>query len=213
MSTRSPYGRIEKSIAAHDAGTVYERWLYGRRLVCDPSATDQAGSLRPGKLAELVEAASRAGVRLSEEEILGRLRAARAYPAESQIRRALAACGAWDVLTELGFPEYDAEPGELPYDPRTAGEKLQQAERQLALGEPDQLALFELFPEDRFSELSSLADLAKYAAESADITRRFRDRDDRRAGYLASLVDAADGDMSATWAEAQAALDAKDGRP
>jgi hypothetical protein len=209
--TFSSYRSLERQIAAADAGTIYQRWEYGRRLVCDSSATTPAGDLRPGKMAELVEAASRAGVRLSEEEILGRLQAARAYPCESQIRRALSACGAWDALIDAGFPEHEAEPGEQPHDPRTAAEKVRQAERQLALGEPDQLALFSLFPEDRFSELSTLADLAKYAAESADITRRFFDRNQRRAEYLASLVKAANGDMSKTWAEAQAALDAGKG--
>jgi hypothetical protein len=205
MST-TPYRRIERAIAAADAGTVWERWVYGRRLLCDPSATTPAGELRPGKLAGLIEAASRAGVRLSDEEILGRLRAARAYPCESQIRRALRLYGTWDALIEAGFPECGADPGEQPYDPRTVAERAQQAERQLALGEPDQLALFELFPDDRFSELSTLADLAKYAGESAEITERFARRDRERADYLKSLIDAVDGDMSRTWAEAQTAL-------
>jgi hypothetical protein len=204
----SPYRRIEKAIAAADAGTVWERWLYGRRLLCDPSATDSNGDLRAGKMAELVEAASRAGVHLTEGEILARLEAARAYPRESQIRRARAVFGAWDALTGAGFPECEADPGEQPYDPRTATERLRQVQRQLALGEPDQLTLFELFPEDRYSELSTLADLAKYAAESEDITRRFVDRNEKRAAYLASLARVVNGDMSRTWAEAQAALDA-----
>jgi hypothetical protein len=202
----SPYRRIERAITAHDAGSVWERWLYGRRLLCDPSATDN-GNLRPGKLAELIEAAHRAGIRLVEEEILDRLAAARAYPAESQIRRARAVYGTWEALSEAEFPEFEADPGVLPYDPRTAAEQLQQAERQLALGEPDQLTLFELFPPDRFSELSTLADLRKYAAESADMTRRFLDRDRRRAEYLAALLAAVGDDDSKTWAEAQAALD------
>ena len=203
----SPYRKIERDIAAADAGTVRSRWEYGRRLLCDPSATTPAGELRPGKMAELVEAAHRAGVRLTEEEILARLAAARAYPAESQIRRARATYGTWEALTEAQFPEFEADPGEQDYDPRTDAERARQAERQLALGEPDQLALFELFPEDRFSELSTLADLAKYAAESAEITERFARKDRERAEYLASLAEAVDGDMSATWAEAQAALD------
>ncbi len=40
------------------------------------------------------------------------------------------------------------------------------------------------------------------------MTERFARKDRERAEYLASLVDAVDGDMSKTWAEAQAALDA-----
>jgi len=203
----SPYRRIEKDIAAFDAGTVWGRWLYGRRLLCDPSATTPAGDLRPGKMAELVDAAARASVKLTEAEIEGRLAAGLRYPCESQIRRARATYGTWEALTEAAFPEYEADPGEQDYDPRTAHERAQQAERQLALGEPDQLTLFKLFPEDQFNELSTLADLAKWAAESADITRRFRERDRKRAEYLAALLAAVGGDENATWAAAQTALD------
>jgi hypothetical protein len=206
--TVSPYRRLEREIAAADAGTFRGRWEYGRRLLCDPSATTPAGDLRPGKLAELIEAAHRAGVRLTEEEILGRLRAARAYECESQIARARAACGTWEALAEAGFPEQEADPGERPYDPRSLAEQAQQAERQLALGEPDQLALFELFPREKFSEFSTLEELAEYAATSEAITERFRERNRRRAEKLARLSSAVNGDMSKTWAEAQAAADA-----
>jgi hypothetical protein len=204
----SPYRRIEKDIAAADAGTVWGRWLYGRRLLCDPSATDQAGDLRPGKLAELVEAAHRAGTRLTEEEILDRLASARAYPAESQVRRARAVYGTWEALAEALFPEFEADPGEQDYDPRTAAERAQQAERQLALGEPDQLALFKLFPADEFSEFSTLADLRKYAEENADRAARHVTAAGKRLAYVEALIKAADGDESKTWAEAQAKLDA-----
>ena len=165
--TASPYRRIEKAIAAADAGTVWERWAYGRRLLCDPSATTAGGELRPGILADLIEAASRVGVRLTEAEIVVRLQAARAYPCESQIRAARDCIGTWEALVEAGFPEHEAAPGEQPYDPRTAAEKAQQAERQLALGEPDQLALFELFPADQFSEMSTVGELRKYAEDMA----------------------------------------------
>lgn len=211
MNARSPYGRIERAIAAADAGTAWERWLYGRRLLCDPSATDRDQNLRPGKMAELVETAARAGVRLDEAEITARLRAASRYPCESQIRAALGEYEDWGALLDAGFPAYGTEPGEQPYDPRTMAERAQQAERQLALGEPDQLALFDLFPDDRFSEVSTLADLEKYAAECRETTARFAARDRRRAEYLAELIGAAKGDMSRTWAQAQAALDAQGG--
>lgn len=207
--TASPYRRIEKAIAAADAGTVRERWSYGRRLLCDPSATDQAGNLRPGKMAELIEAAHQAGFRLAEEEILLRLRAARSYPCESQIAGARAACGTWEALTEAGFPECEADPGEQPYDPRTAAERAQQAERQLALGEPDQLALFELFPSDQFSEMSTIGELRKYAEDMAAWTERQASKDAKRLAHVEALADAAGGDESKTWAEAQALLAAK----
>lgn len=205
--TASPYRRIEKAIAAADAGTVYERWLYGRRLLCDPSATTPDGELRPGKMAELIDAAAKAAVKLTEAEIRDRLAAGLRYPCESQLRRARALYGTWDALTATGFPEQEAEFGEQPYDPRTAAEKTRQAERQLALGEPDQLPLFELFPDDQFSELSTIAELRKYAAEMAAWTERQAGKDAARLAYVSALADAVGGDESKTWAEAQAALD------
>jgi len=203
----SPYRRIEKDIAAFDAGTVWGRWVYGRRLLRDPSATTPVGELRPGKLAELIEAAHRAGVRLTEEEILGRLAAARAYPCESQIRRARATYGTWEALAAAEFPEFEADPGEQDYDPRTVAERAQQAERQLAFGEPDQMLLFTLFPSEDFNEMSTLAELRKYAEDNADRAARHAAVAGRRLAYVGKLIDAADGDESKTWAEAQAKLD------
>jgi hypothetical protein len=208
MSSRSAYTRLEKAIAAADAGTIRQRWEYGRRLLCDPSATTDAGNLRHGKLAELIDAASRAGVPLSDREIRYRLEAGRAYPCESQIGRARADFSTWNALRDARFPAYDADPGEQPYDPRSLAEKVGQTEKQLALGEPDQLALFEYFPSDLFSELSTLGELRKYQAEMAEWTERQARRDAERLAYVEALSAAVGGDESKTWAEAQAALDA-----
>ena len=206
----SPYRKIERDIAAADAGTVRSRWEYGRRLLCDPSATTPAGELRPGKMAELVEAAHRAGVRLTEEEILARLAAARAYPAESQIRRARAGFENWAALADAGFPPIEADPGEKPYDPRGAAERAAAVDRQLALGEPDpaQMTLFDYFPNDRFDSLSTLAELRKHADDCARRTEGHARKNRERYEYLDRMSDAVEGDESKTWAEAQAALDA-----
>lgn len=212
MSAGRAYRQTEKAIAAADHATIWQRWDYARRLLCDPSATTPDGILRPGKMAELVDEAAKAGVKLTEAEIEQRLAAGRAYKCESQILDAGREHGTWSDLEDAGFPEFPAAPGEKPYDPRSAAQRAQQAERQLALGEPDQGVLFQLFPDDRFDALSTLEELAKWAAESESITRRFQDRDRKRAEYLARLADAVDGDMGRTWAEAQAALDAKDGQ-
>jgi len=207
MTGARAYGRLERSIVAADAGTVRQRWEYGRRLLCDPSATTPGGELRPGKLAALVDAAHRAGVTLTGEEIGFRLAAGLAYPAESQIAAARGAHETWAALCEAGFPGYEAEPGEGPYDPRTAAERLRQSEKQLALDDPDQLVLWELFDSDQFSELSTLAELRKYAEEMARWTARQQAADERRLAYLRQLLDAVGGDEAATWAQAQAALD------
>lgn len=214
MSTFAAYGRLEKAIAAADVGSIRVRWEYGRRLLCEPSMTTEAGNLRHGKIAELIDAAHRVGVKLSERELRYRLEAARTYPCESQIGTARADFGSWNALREAGFPAYDPEPDEAAYDPRTLAEKARATAKQLALGDPDpyeQLALFEYFPEERFTEFSTLAELAKYAAEMRELTERFAERDKVRADYLARLAAAVGGDMSKTWAEAQAALDAQGG--
>jgi hypothetical protein len=106
----------------------------------------EAGNLRHGAIAELIEAAHKAGKKLSEREIRYRLEAARAYPYESQLRTAGAEFEHWRALRDAGFPA-SCEPGpdEEPFDPRTALEKARAGAKQLALGHPDpdgQLALF-----------------------------------------------------------------------
>jgi hypothetical protein len=69
-----------------------------------------------------------------------------------------------------------------------------------------QLTLFDYFPDDRFDEMATLAELAKYADEMAQLTERYARKDRERAGYLRGLIGAVNGDMSKTWAEADAAL-------
>lgn len=207
MTGFGAYGRQERAIAAADTGTMRERWEYGRRLACDPAATDRDGNLRPGAMDRLIIIAKRRGVHLTEEEITARLNAGLAYPAESQIRDARRDHETWAALCEAGFPPTEAEPGDQPYDPRGAAERARAVDRQLALGEPrpGQLALF---PDDRFDTLSTLAEMLKYSAENADWTERQARKDRERAAYLGDLLAAVGGDKSKTWAEAQAALDA-----
>lgn len=207
MSTNSPYTRLEKTIAAADAGGIRQRWEYGRRVLCDPAKTTQAGNLRNGAIAALIADAHRAGVKLSEREIQHRVQAGKTYPCKGQITHICASYESWGALRAAGFPAAGADPEDEPYDPRDLAEKARTAEKQLHLDDPDQLALFDYFPGDRFSELSTLAELAKYAAEMADMTRRYAERDTERAEYLERLSRAVNGDMSKTWAEAQAALD------
>jgi hypothetical protein len=208
MTRFSAYGRQERAIAAADTTTVHERWAFGRRLLCDPLATNPDGTLRPGVMENLIAAARARGVALTEAEINARLAAGLAYPFESQIRRSLGRFESWSDLRDAGFPPADADPGEQPYDPRGAAERAAAVDRQLALGDPDQLSLFEFFPDDRFDSLSTLAELRKYAADSAERTARHERKDAERFEYLDRLSDAVDGDESRTWQEAQAALEA-----
>lgn len=210
MSTFAAYGRYERAIAAADAGSLRRRWEYGRRLLCDPLATTPDGNLRNGVIAALIGAAHKRGQKLSEREIRYRIRAGRTYPCESQIRHICAGFESWGALRAADFPAVDAEPGEEPCDPRGLAEKARAVDRQLVLGEadPEQLALFEYFPEDRYDELSTLADLRKYAEESDARTVRHARKDRERFEYLDQLLSAVDGDENATWEQAQAALDA-----
>lgn len=208
MSTFAAYGRLERAIAAADAGSIRSRWEYGRRILCDPAAVTPGGSLRNGVIRELITAAHKAGRKLSEREIRYRIEAGRAYECESQIRHARAGFETWSALRDAGFPPFDPDEGDEPYDPRTIAEKMRQAEKQLALGEPDQLLLFEYFPSDNFSELSTVGELRKYAADMAEWTERQARADAKRLAYVQALSDAVGGDESRTWAEAQAALDA-----
>lgn len=208
MTRFSAYGRYERAIAAADAGTMRGRWEYGRRLLCDPLATDKEGNLRPGVLDILIHAARDRGVALDGAEIAERLAAGSAYPQESQIRRVLERFETWAALSEAGFPEIDAEPGEEPYDPRGAAEKAAAVDRQLAFGESDpaQLTLFDFFPDDRYDSLSTLAELRKHADGSARRTEGHARKDRERFAYLDRLLAAVNGDESKTWEQAQAAL-------
>jgi hypothetical protein len=204
------YLRLEKYIAASDTGGIIERWKYGRRLLEDDTATTPNGNLKHGVLAKLVAQAVASGYEIAEREIQRRLQCARTYPAETQICRAADRFRVWSELYNAGFPPVEAPPDELPFDPRDADERARDAARELArhasAGDA-QLTLFDYFPDDRFTEISTLGELAKYAAEMAELTERFRQRDEERAEYLGSLIEAVSGDLSKTWAEAQAALD------
>jgi len=206
------YLRLEKYIAASDTGGIIERWRFGRRLLEDDAATTPAGNLRHGVLANLTGNASSRGYRLSEREIQYRLQAGRTYATEAEIRTASADFADWTELRNAGFPPVDVPPDALPFDPRDADEKARDAARELARrsgerGEQDQLALFDYFPDDKFTELTTLGELAKYAGEMAALTERYARKDRDRAAYLDSLIGAVNGDLGKTWAEAQAALD------
>ncbi|MGH3300367.1 MAG: hypothetical protein ACRDOK_01585 [Streptosporangiaceae bacterium] len=191
------------------AGTIRQRWEYGRYLVCDHTATTAAGNLRNGVLATLEQAARKAGRKFSRRDAQHRLRAAKAYPCESQIAQATSQYECWTDLVNAGFPPYPAADNERPYDPRTDSE-LASARGESGAGilpeSFEQMALFARFTDD-----STLAEMQRYATANAELTARFAERDERRQRYLDSLVKAVAGDLTKTWAEARAALAAQDG--
>jgi len=197
------YMRQERRIAASDSGGIWERWRWGLRLLADEGRITAKGNLKHGVLEELIKGATARGHKLSEREIQRRLACARAYPTEAQIRQAVADFEVWSDLAEAAFPPREAPPDEPPADPRDADERARDHARQLAELAGDQLSLF---PDDMFGPLATLAELAKYAEEMRDLTARFSQRDAERAAYLQQLIDAADGDMSATWEQAEQLL-------
>jgi hypothetical protein len=164
-------------------------------------------------LAKLLGHAAAQGYKISKSEINYRMQCARAYATEAEISTACGDFKTWSDLRAAGFPavqvslDADAE----PFDPRDEDEKRRDAARDLARRSQESAGQLSLFPDDRFTELSTLAELAKYAAEMAEMTERYARKDRERAEYLQSLIDAVDGDMSKTWAEAQAVLDGEDG--
>jgi len=208
------YLRLERHIAASDTGGIIERWRFGSRLLADDKMTTPAGNLRHGALAKLLAEAKADGYRITEQEIQRRLKCARAYRSEAEIRESAHGFKNWDELARAGFPPVQVTLGADtdPFDPRDPDEKRRDAARELArIAEEEsggQLPLFAYFPADQFGFLSTLAELRKYAEESAEWTERHARKDKERFDYLRRLLSAVGGDENATWEQAQAALDA-----
>ncbi len=71
-----------------------------------------------------------------------------------------------------------------------------------------------MFPVSQFEPTEiTLKDLEDYADQQDRITAGFAATCRKRRDYLTDLKAAVHGDMGKTWAEAQAALDAKGGTP
>ncbi len=203
------YLKAERHITTADSTSIIERWRFGRRLLCDETAMTASGkSLRHGVLDRLITNATARGYTLSEREVQRRLTCARKYPTEAQIRHSMADFKTWTDLQKAGFPEYERPEGEQDYDPRWTDERVRDATNQGArllpdLDDAEQLALF---PDDRFGDFSTLAELEKYASEQNEITARFLVRGQERRSYLDRLKAAVGGDLSKTWGEAREAL-------
>lgn len=196
------YLRQEKAIAAADAGGIRERWMWGLRLLRDSDAFAPGSSqLKPGRADELVRAAKAVGRNLSEREIRRRLQCARTYRTETEFGRAVAEFSTWRELSDANFPRFDvADESEPPADYRTDAERQRDHARALTdiLGEQGTL-----FPVADFEPHETpLKDLQAYAEEMAELTARFRKRDEDRREYLDRLIEAADGDLSVTWQDA-----------
>jgi uncharacterized protein with von Willebrand factor type A (vWA) domain len=201
------YVRQLKAIEAAETSGIRERWMFGLRLLRDHEVMAESGkSLKHGVAEELIAAAgadAKGKKRLNEQEIQRCIRCARAYPTEAQIRMAATDFGSWSEIVQAGFPAYDAPEGEPPADHRNDAERARDRARALAaLGEMDSDQLT-LFPLDQYEPTqATLKELADYADEMSAMTERFRKRDTQRQEYVERLIEAACGDMSATWQDA-----------
>ncbi|MGH7426251.1 MAG: hypothetical protein ACREJP_08790 [Candidatus Methylomirabilales bacterium] len=200
----SRYGKIEKDIVAHDGGSIWERWRYGRLLLVDDTATTAAGNLQHGVLARLITVAERNGIKVSEREIRYRVQCARTYPTRDQIGKVIADLGTWFDLIQARFPEYPAPEDARPYDPRETQELLKDHDSQGArlLAHAQNQVLFDSFD----PTTTTLAELARWTDEQDEITARFVAIGLKRRQHLADLTKVAHGDTSMTWAEAERLL-------
>lgn len=194
----SAYVRQERAIASADSGGIWERWIWGLRLLRDSSAMTESGkSLQHGVTDQLVAAATAGGLRLSAREIQRRLQCARAYPTEAQIRRAVADFGTWRELSDANFPPFEAPEGEPVADHRTDAERDQDRARALVDLVGEQGTLFPL--RDFEPVTTTLQELLDYTEEQEALTARFVAHGRKRRAYLNRLIDAADHDLTVRW--------------
>jgi hypothetical protein len=195
------YIRQEKAISVADSGSIRERWLWGLRLLRDPEAFAPGSSqLKPGRADELVAAAEAAGLKLTIREIQFRLQCARTYSTEAQITNLSSQFESWTELRRAGFPPIPVSPDEPSADHRTQAERDHDHARALIdlIGEQGSL-----FPLRDFEPVTTtLKELVAYAEQQEELTARFVEHGRKRREYLNSLIEAADGDLGATWQEA-----------
>lgn len=220
------YGRIEREISAAGNGTIWHRWKYGRRLLCDTEITTPAGNFRHGKIEKLIRAS---GGKLTERELQYRLQAGKVYPKRSQIRSVASDYDSWWTLIRAGFPPYEGDEDELPYNPLATDELIKQHETGSArVGEDGQ---YEgggivpredheehgeepregaLIPRDTFPDTTPLSELVRWAEQERELARRFNARVDRVCYYIDSLVKASNGDLTMALGDAERRLHGRD---
>jgi hypothetical protein len=202
------YLKLEKHIAASDAGGILERWRYGRHLLTDDGRITRNGHLKHGVLAELLGIAAKAGVVLAEREVQRRLQAARTYPTEVEIRLAADGFRLWSDLYNAGFPQVEVpDPGE-PYDPRSASDKWRDwdNEQKRRAEDSGMDPLFELpthFSHDTYGPRTPVSTLVGACDESERYTSNMVKKDAERRSYVNELVAATGGNVGMAWYEAE----------
>jgi hypothetical protein len=213
------YGRIEREISAAGNGTIYHRWRYGRRLMCDAEITTPNGNFRHGAMAKLIRAS---GGKLSERELQYRREVARAYPKRSQITQASAGFEYWWALISAGFPPYDGELDELPYNPLDTEELVKQHGTEENRRDEDsryedgglyprgECGTEAIIPRDTYGDNTPLHEVDRWADEELELAARHTGRAEKRRRYVDSLIKAVNGDLNATLGEAERRLHGND---
>lgn len=208
MPRYTRYLKLEKHIAASDTGGILERWRYGRTLLTDPKMTTPNGNLKDGRREQLIEEAAAAEFRISRTEIAYRLQCARAYETERQLFTAREQYADWTAFRNSGFPPVEIDdPGE-PYDPHAADRKQPKPPTQEPLTTADGKPVPQFDPPVKFGgdehgPRSTIGDLYAACKESEGYTERMAANDAKRRDYVDDLADAAGGDLTKTWYEAE----------
>jgi hypothetical protein len=208
------YRRLEKRVASADGDGIRERWVYGRRLLCDAEAVTSQSNLQHGVAAKLIRQAQRLGRKLNEREIQRRMQVARLYPCESQIRLLMTDFETWTDLVNSKFPQVTPDAGDTPYNPLETDELTRQFDRRgrrMLLEIAHGGGLFEasvcekLWPE--FGRTDLLSEIKAWNEEQDEITRRFLELGEIRAAAFEQLLAAVDDDLTKTFGDALDALD------
>jgi hypothetical protein len=208
MPRSTRYRTLEKNIAASDTGGIRERWHYGCLLLADSRRTTPAGNLKHGVLAELIGIAAKCGIAISEREIQWRLKCARTYRTEAEIRNAITDFKTWFALTQAGFPSIHMLDPDEPHDPRTDAEKRDDEKKNRSNPKSAHPTLFDWNPPHQFrgdehGPRSSIKELYQACEESERYTAGMAAYDARRRGYVDELAAAVGGDTEKTWYEGE----------
>lgn len=205
---RKSYRSLQKAIARGDVNGIEIRWEYGHRILADPKKMSASGkSLRHGALESLIADAKAVGSELSEREIRRRIQCARMYPTRAQIGQAMADFGSWTELVEAGFPPIEVHETPSPDDVLDSIEQ-----SPIPPADIEQLSMFPEIVNDVPLERATLRQLRRYAEQMRKMTDSYARRDEKRSEHLDALEAAVGGDLEVTYAEAVAALGARNPR-
>ncbi|MGH3921854.1 MAG: hypothetical protein ACRDTT_03080 [Pseudonocardiaceae bacterium] len=204
------YLKLERRIAVGERGGILDRWRYGRALLDAKAGRRQ---LPHGMVADLIKAAERAGLTLSEREIRRRVQCAEAYDSEAKVGHAVADFGTWRDLAEAGFPPVEGrgyDPDELDAEGLTDAPD---SWEQLQLDIPGLKEVISVrgrkVPLVRGEDGATVADVAAYVAMCEEKHDNFGKTVEQARQSLQTMRAGCDGDDTANAVKAwEAGIDA-----